>query len=74
MTIHPNVIPNETAVLKMDDFEKGAIVFAINDCDTGWIIQRQNISLLSGLNQTPLKQTASLKTYTMYTLTLIMPS
>ena len=54
MSINPNVVRTETAVLKIDAFEKEIITVIISDF-TGRIIQKQTASLQTGLNQIPLQ-------------------
>ena len=54
MYINPNVVRNETAVLKIDAFEKESITIVLSDF-TGRIIQKQTASLQTGLNQIPLQ-------------------
>ncbi len=54
MSLNPNVVRNETAVLKIDAFEKESITIVLSDF-TGRIIQKQTASLQTGLNQIPLQ-------------------
>ena len=54
MSINPNVVRNEIAVLKIDAFEKESITIVLSDF-TGRIIQKQTASLQTGLNQIPLQ-------------------
>ncbi len=58
MSISPNVVRNETAVLNIDAIEKENITIILSDF-TGRIIQKQTASLQTGLNQISL-QTNSL--------------
>jgi hypothetical protein len=54
MAINPNIVRRETAVLKIDAFEKESIIIVLSD-HTGRIIQKQAASLQTGLNQIPLQ-------------------
>ena len=48
------MVRNETAVLKIDAFEKESITIVLSDF-IGRIIQKQTASLQTGLNQIPLQ-------------------
>lgn len=59
MSISPNVVSNETAVLKIDAYEKENITIVISDF-TGRVIQKQTANLQTGLNQIPLQHITNL--------------
>lgn len=50
LSLNPNIVRNETAVLKIDAFESGKLTVVLTDF-TGRVIQTQNATLHSGLNQ-----------------------
>ncbi len=54
MSINPNMVRTETAVLKVDAFEKESITIVLSDF-TGRIIQKQREFLQTGLNQISLQ-------------------
>jgi len=58
ISINPNIVKNETAVLKIDAFEKQTITIVVSDF-TDRVIQQQTASLQTGLNQITL-QTSNL--------------
>jgi hypothetical protein len=59
MFIAPNMVTNETAILKIDAYEKENITIVISDF-TGRVIQKQTAILQTGLNQIPLHHTTNL--------------
>ncbi|MBK8608404.1 MAG: T9SS type A sorting domain-containing protein [Chitinophagaceae bacterium] len=57
VSLNPNLVSSQNAILKINTAEKETIVIAVSDF-TGRVIQKQTISLQTGLNQIPVQTTS----------------